>query len=202
MVDEQLPKQWALMLFILSAFFCLQVQHPKWSPSYILNLPTKYTTSFNQWAWPCETSRGKSGSLESIMAAARTEQGCIRNNSRVKSIQVLPGSLRKGWSLFKLPLQQRDWRMRCQRRGTGKEGEELVNTGTEGNLAAASLTPFTARVNAFEDQVRLQHVPNQNTLVLRKEELGLTGFTWIRFFKKGTKLNYRLFSMATKYNSG
>lgn len=30
------------------------------------------------------------------MAAARTEQSCIRNNSRVKSIQVLPWEYEKG----------------------------------------------------------------------------------------------------------
>lgn len=44
--------------------------------------------------------------------------------------------------------------MRCQRHGTGKEGEELVNTGTEGNLEVASVTPLTANVNSFDKQVR------------------------------------------------
>lgn len=44
--------------------------------------------------------------------------------------------------------------MRCQRRGTGKEGEELVNTGTEGNLAVASVTALTAKVNSFDMQVK------------------------------------------------
>lgn len=51
--------------------------------------------------------------------------------------------------------------MRCQRRGTGKEGEELVNTGIEGNLAEASVTPITADVNSFDNQVRLQYIPTK-----------------------------------------
>lgn len=93
-----------LVLLEWMLIFCLQVQCPKWSPSFILNLPTRYKTSFNQWAWPWETSRGKSGSLESSMAAARTEQGCIRNNSRVKSIQVLPWESEKGLKLVQVAL--------------------------------------------------------------------------------------------------
>lgn len=115
-----------LVLLDWMLIFCLQVHHSKWSPSFTLNLPTKYTTSFNQWAWPCETSWGKSGSLESSMLAARTEQSDIKSNFRVKSISVLPWSLRKSWSLFKSPLQLRDWRMRCRWRGMEKEKSWLT----------------------------------------------------------------------------
>lgn len=43
--------------------------------------------------------------------------------------------------------------MRCQWRGTEKE--ELVNPGSEGNLAVAAVTPLTAKVNSFDNQVRL-----------------------------------------------
>lgn len=43
--------------------------------------------------------------------------------------------------------------MRCQRCGSGK-GEELVNTGIEGNLEVAFVTPLTAKVNSFDKQVR------------------------------------------------
>lgn len=38
------------------------------------------------------------------MAAARTEQGCVRNNSRVKSIQVLPWESEKGLKLVQVAL--------------------------------------------------------------------------------------------------
>lgn len=49
--------------------------------------------------------------------------------------------------------------MRCQRHGTGKEGEELVNTGTEGNLALVSVMPLVAR--STDSEVKLQHVPTK-----------------------------------------
>lgn len=62
------------MLLDWTLIFCLQVQYPKWSPSFILNLPTKYTTSFNQGAWPCETSQGKSGPWQSSMAVQELNQ--------------------------------------------------------------------------------------------------------------------------------
>lgn len=45
--------------------------------------------------------------------------------------------------------------MRCQRRGTGKEGEELVNEGIEGSLVLVSVTPLTASISGFDNQVKL-----------------------------------------------
>lgn len=42
--------------------------------------------------------------------------------------------------------------MRRQWCGT-KKGEELVNTGSEGNLAVAAVTPLTAKINSFDNQV-------------------------------------------------
>lgn len=123
----------------------------------------------------------------------KAASGTIPGSNPFKSC---PGSLRKGWSLFKLPLQQRDWRMRCQRRGTGKEGEELVNTGIEDSLVLVSVTPLTARITDLITKWSYNmYLPN--TSAPRKEGLGLIRFTWTNQKEerspKGTKLHYRLF---------
>lgn len=42
--------------------------------------------------------------MEPSTAAARTEQGCIRSNSRVQSIQVLPWGSEEGLKLVQVAL--------------------------------------------------------------------------------------------------
>lgn len=94
------------------------------------------------------------------MIAARTEQSCIKSNFRVKSISVLPWESEKGLKLVQVALTVKGLKDEMSMAGNGK-GEELVNTGSEGNLAVAAVTPLTAKVNSFDNQVRLQGIPTK-----------------------------------------
>lgn len=121
MFDEQLPKQWALgAAFRLNAYFLPPGLMPKVEYLSVLILPTKYKTSFTQWAWPCEASQGKSGSLEPSMVAARTEQGWTIPGSN--PFTSCPGGLRRGWTCSRGPYSKRTegWDVK----GTGLEKKE------------------------------------------------------------------------------
>lgn len=67
--------------------------------------------------------------------------------------------------------------------GNGKGGEELVNTGSEGNLAVAAVTPLTAKINSFDNQVRLQRVPTK-THHSRERRIRMNCIHWNRVKKE------------------
>lgn len=95
------------------------------------------------------------------MIAARTEQSGIKSKFRVKSISVLPWESEKELKRVQAALTVKGLKDEMSMAGNGKGGEELVNTGSEGNLAVAAVTPITAKINSFDNQVRLQHVPTK-----------------------------------------
>lgn len=95
------------------------------------------------------------------MIAARTEQNGIKSNFRVKSTSALPWESEKGLKLVQVALPVKGLKDEMSMAGNGKGGEELVNYGSEGNLAVAAVTPLTAKVNSFDNQVRLQRAPTK-----------------------------------------
>lgn len=159
MVDLQLPEQWALSAFRLNVYFFASRSNSQSGvpPSFWTSPPnTRHAlTNGPDPVRPAEEKVDLWNPAWQQQELNKAASGTIPGSNPFKSC---PGSLRKGWSLFKLPLQQRDWRMRCQRRGTGKEGEEPVNEGTEGSLVLVSVTPLTASISGFDNQVKLQHV--------------------------------------------
>lgn len=90
--------------------------------------------------------------MESSKVAARSEQSCLRSNSRVKAIQVLRWESETELKLVQVALTAKGLKDEMSMAWDWK-GEELVDTGSGGNLAVAAVTPLTAKVNSSDNHL-------------------------------------------------